>query len=376
MENNIIDNQLIFVEPTWVTGETCLFKISNKFEYLRAQSKLTKMRKDFLTKLENEGFRITYDKKEIDEDTICFIMNDESVCDVNVDISDYKKQFDKKIFCSGGEKLNYPYSVTMEEYFFNPFFPAVLKNELMNAGIDKFFIENENQLEIIKKFYQDFSNDKELAEAFRCSIFQQFIETPTKNKTYIRVLMSASGDVLGASLKYSKPSFEKRDLKGMFEPYFSDPSSSYFLNSSNLFNYYSEGGNISFSQPRYSDEKKFIIKAHNIDPDHPEIPSDVLEVSSLIARNCNQELGIMCGLDFIFNVIDQKWYYLESQAFPAIDEWANARDIRLPKVKSLDDSIKYFAIDLEARYEALMMCMKKKYEEKHQDNVPVLKLKA
>lgn len=44
--------QVVFVEPTWVTGDTCLFNIHDRVEYLKAKSKVTKLRKDFLLRLE------------------------------------------------------------------------------------------------------------------------------------------------------------------------------------------------------------------------------------------------------------------------------------------------------------------------------------
>lgn len=357
-KNNVV-GQLLYVEPTWVTGETCLFNIKDSFTYTIAKSKLSKIRQEFLTHLEQGGFVITYDKN-IKDDVIYFIMDDLAICDKDIDINVYKKQFDQRIFTAGDDKLNYPKSLTMEEFFQYPFFPAVLKNELMNGGVDKFLIETQEQLEIIKKFYNDFSNNKEYTEIFKCSIFQQLIETPTKYKTYMRVLMSASGDVMGASLKYSNINEQKRNPKGPYEKYFWDKNSKYFLNCKGMFNYYSNGGNISFSQPRYSDEKKTILKEHGIDSNNPTIPSDVLEVASLIAQNCNRELGIMCGIDFIFNELDKKWYYLEIQAFPAIEEWAVTKNIKSIKVNNTDDYIKYLALELEARYDALMMYMRKK----------------
>ena len=43
--------QFVFVEPKWVTGETCLFNISNPFEYNNGKIKLTKIRKEFLIEL-------------------------------------------------------------------------------------------------------------------------------------------------------------------------------------------------------------------------------------------------------------------------------------------------------------------------------------
>ena len=77
-------------------------------------------------------------------------------------------------------------------------------------------------------------------------------------------------------------------------------------------------------------------------------------------QKCNKELGIICGIDFIFNKEDNKWYYLENQAFPAIEEWADAKNIRTNKVNNVNDYIKYCTLELEARYDALMMYMNKK----------------
>jgi len=305
-------------------------------------------------------------------------MDDLAIFDKEVDIDVYKKEFDKRMFKAGGDKLNYPKSLTAQEYFNNPFFPAVFKNELANGGVDKFLIETPEQLEIIKKLYNDFSNDKTYMETFSCSIFQQLIETPTKYQTYMRLLMSASGDVMGASLKYSKINEAQRKPEGIFEKYFWDESSPYFLNCKGMFNYYSDGGNISLPQPKYSDEKKDILKAHGIDSSNPTIPNDILEVASSIAQKCNRELGIMCGIDFILNERDNKWYYLEIQAFPAIEEWAVTRNVRVPNVKSVNDYIKYCAVELEARHDALMMYMNKKLESTNSldENAPKeLKLK-
>jgi len=356
-----VHGQLLFVDPRWVTGETCLFKIDDPFTYAKAQAKLYKMRSDFVLRLQKEGFVIIYDESDMREDIISLTMNRDSICEDITNVVLFKRELDKRMFEVGGENLHYPSTLRVEEYFNNPFFPAVFKNEIMNGGIDKFLIETPEQVEIIKKFYEKSLSYPKYAEIFGCSIFQQLIETPTDSKTYMRVLMSASGDVMGASLKYSKAIMSERDPEGMFEPYFLDENSEYYLNCQKMFNYYSGGGNISFCQPRYSYEKQQILEAHGIDPDNPMIPSDVLDVSSSIAQKCNRELGVMCGIDFILNKNDNKWYYLEIQGFPAIEEWADTKNIKPIKVKTTDDYIKYLELDLEARHDALMMCMKKKY---------------
>lgn len=116
MEKFNANGQVIFIESEWVTGETCLFTITDPFEYNYAKSKVTKIRKDFVKRLESEVFEITYDKFD-NRDIIYFIMNDCAItCDSN-DINVYKKAFDERIFEAGGDKLNYPYFLTVEEYF-------------------------------------------------------------------------------------------------------------------------------------------------------------------------------------------------------------------------------------------------------------------
>lgn len=354
------NGQVVYVDPNWVSGETCVFNIHNLILRAHAKKELSKIRTSFISHLEKEGFVITYNKEDITDDTISLIMDNQAICDDSVDLGEYKKKFDQRMFEAGGSKLNYPYSLSMEEYFERPFYPAVFKNESTNGGVDKFLIETPEQVEVIKKFYADFMPNKEYAAAFSCSIFQELIETPTDDKTYMRVLMAASGDLMGASLKYSRVGMQSRESVGLFEKYFWDENSEYFLNCTGMFNYYSCGGNISFSQPKYSRENRSILLAHGIDPDNVVVPEEVLEVASLIARKCNRELGIMCGIDFILSKRDDKWYYLEIQAFPAIDEWASTKGIRKIKVNSVDDYINCCKIELEARYEALMLCMRKK----------------
>lgn len=364
--NNIdVGGQLLFIEPTWVTGETCLFSITNPIEHAVAKAKVTKFRKRFIEQLEEQGFVITYDRNICSEDIVYFTMNPESICAEEIAFGEYKKKYDQALFEACEGKINYPYSLNIEQYFENPFLPAVFKNELMNGGKDKFLIETAEQIGIIKKFYNDFNDNPQYKDAFDVSIFQQLIETPTEYKTYMRVLMSASGDVLGASLKYSRGSYTERPDLGMFERFLKDKTSKYFLGAKSMFNYYSGGGEISFCQPRYSYEKQEILKAHGIDPENPAIPEEVLKVSSLMATKCNNQLGIICGIDFIFNEQDKKWYYLEVQGFPAIDEYLETQRIKPPKVNNANDYVKLLELELEVRYIALMMCIKNKLEVKN-----------
>lgn len=358
-----MEKQLLFVEEEWVKGNTCLYMINNPIEKASIRTLLEQKRRDFIKKLENEGFEITFDKGDL-SNAIYIIMNNIALTDLDTSIYEYQKLFDARMQEAGGEEMNVPYTVSVLDYFANPFFPAVFKNIATNGGEDKLLMENIEQLSKIKQFYEENNNNSSIMEKFSMCIFQEYIETPTKYSTYIRVLMGASGDIMGASLKYSSLVEQSKPLNGYFEKVFCDPQSKYFLNCKNMFGYYSLGGEISFSQPRYSDEKKAILEAHNIDKDHPEVPLEIKNVAANIMQECNKELGIIVGFDFIQNAKNGKWYYLENQAFPAIDEWAKIKGYDIPKVHTPKNYLKYLELDMAARYEALKLLMAKKEKER------------
>ncbi len=356
-ENNIFT---IFIEKEWLNGNTCLFTIKNTFEYLYAKNEISKKRKIFVETLKNEGFNITYNKEDIDENTICLIMDNTALCGKDISIDVYKKLFDQKIFESAGDYFNYPFSLPLKDYLNNPFFPAVFKNELTNGGQDKFLIETSKQVEIIRKFYHNYYNISDYNDAFNCTICQQFLKNPGKYATYLRVLVAGSGDIMGASLKYAIRTANNTHLAGFFEKNLLNPQSEYFINAQKMFNYYSGGENITFSQPKYSSEKTSILAEHGFDLANLSLPISVLEVCKNIMEKCNRELGIMCGIDFMLNQFDGKWYYLENQAFPAIEEWAWVKGIKIPQTQNIKGYLNYLELDLQARYEALHLLANKK----------------
>lgn len=350
----------VFIDEEWISGETCLFNITDPIMYSRAKRELAKMRCEFINRLENDGYNVITSRDEIDDDTIYFIMDSEAINLKGESLREYKKEFDRRIFAAGGDKLNYPRSLSLNEYFEEPFLPVVFKNESTNGGEDKFFIDSLEQVAKIKLFYQKYRDISPYKEAFECTIMQQYIEPVCEYDSYVRVLLAGSGDVLGASIKYSQKNGNKKVKEGIFERYFSDESSNYYLNAKSMFGYYSGGGSISFFQPRFSSEKQRMLKKLGFDEKNLEIPSEVLEVSQNIVTNCNRELGIICGIDFIQDGKDGKWYYLENQAFPAIDEWAQARDKKVPASHDIKGYLKYLELDIEARYEALNLTVLKR----------------
>lgn len=365
MSNFDAKGQIVYVDPEWLSGDTCVFTIHNLVDKAMVKAKLAKIRKEFLLRLEQEGFVITFKTEDIGDDVICLTMDQSSIPDDCLTLQAAKREYDRIMFDAGGEKLNYPTTVSVEEYFKKPFYPSVLKNEYENGGTDKFFIENSTHLDVVKQLYSNFSHVPVYKTTFDLCVFQQFIKNPTDYKTYIRILMASSGDILGASLKYSECELKRKEAKGFLESFFWDQNSKYFLDSEPMFNYYSGGGEISFSQPKYSYRSKEILEAHGISGEKPEVPEEVVEVCRSIVEKCNRQLGVICGFDFIFNETDNKWYYLENQAFPAIDEWIVAKGGKKPKPGGLENYVNYCALELETRHEALLLHTLKKDDAKN-----------
>ena len=128
------NGQKVFIEQEWITGRTCLFNVHNTGEYLQGMMGLSTIRKAFIKKLESQGFIVTTDKTDNDPDLVSLIMNNTAIIPEGEEIGDYKKAFDQRMFDAAGPSINYPYSVSIEEFFEHPFFPAVFKNESTNAG--------------------------------------------------------------------------------------------------------------------------------------------------------------------------------------------------------------------------------------------------
>lgn len=76
MEYNA-NGQKIFIEPEWITGKTCLFNVHNKSDYFQGMLGLSTIRKEFIKKLESQGFIITTDKYDNDPNIVCLTMNSE-----------------------------------------------------------------------------------------------------------------------------------------------------------------------------------------------------------------------------------------------------------------------------------------------------------
>lgn len=361
--------QLVFIDEKWVkmVDEVSLSSGSSQERAIR--DSYIDMRKDFLRHLREEGFEITHDHGPLPEDTIYLTDGHIQIGDEINAFQAFDDAVNAKIDIVTGGKLIRPMTMTVDEYFENPFFPAVFKNTFINGGIDKFLIENQEQLDVIKKIRKDLdgrliltgTSGSTRSEAFRCCVFQELIETPSDSKTYVRILMSGSGEVKGSGLRFSTGSRGAKPrvdgFVGPFENYFGQ-----YFNATNrpksVFHVLGGGDIISLSQPKYSWEKQQILTAHGIDPDKPEWPPEMLERCREIMKHCGRELGSLVGFDFIIDKRDGIGKFLEFQTSPAIKDWARdkkgIRDVRMDNKSQMMTAMKLL---LELRHEVLWDCM-------------------
>lgn len=184
-----------------------------------------------------------------------------------------------------------------------PPLPFVLKNEESQGGMEKFLIKTTEQIEILRRFYdeintyareksiervkQQWSYYKDLEfgenghsnrgvsiqfvdykkEFHKNMVLQEYINTPTKYNTSLRVLTSSSGDILCSSLKYSDVVVgEGKKYYGLFDRFLSDSSSPYYLGSESIVSNTVAGGeSILLGRDNYSMIEQEILAAHGID---------------------------------------------------------------------------------------------------------------
>lgn len=354
----------VYIPINWLTGDTELFGIKDPVLHRMGNMILTKQRRELMGQLGARGIKVIHKKDEIDENTICLVADTTLVHEDERDSVTYKKKFDAIMFANGGENLHFPRTMKPTEYFTNPFFPAVFKNEARNGGVDKFLIENPIQVKKLEMFYQRSLFDPRFNLEWRHVIIQQKIDTPTEYDTYMRVLVAGSGEVLGSSLKCSRHMPGSCKLDGLFERALIRPDSPYCIGFKKMFNYYSGGESISLEKPgKIDEEKRAILESHGLDPNNLHVPEEILDVTKNLMHRCNKELGVMCGFDFILNRSDGRWYYLENQAYPAINEWAAARGIEVPEHTDYASYLAILTVELRARFEALMRTYEHKLQE-------------
>lgn len=346
--------------------------------------------------LSEKGYDVVIDYNLIDDDTFFF-----SPCidkKINNTAALFKLKKSRKI-----NEILYKYDIVppfTADFDIRLFdfidLPFLIKNENQHGGKGKFLIKNLEQIKKFLKFYNEineFDKRKRIEEAsmyygvefdefgksasgwtvniidFQKNlkdlfVIQEYIKTPTKYNTSLRVLTSVSGDILCSSLKYSdKSSKIKVDDLDIISSYLLDEYSQFFLGSESAISNTIAGGNsILLEKDNYTEEEKKVLLAHNIDPNNPVLPDNIKQAALEVALKCKQELGAICGMDFIYNEEEKKWYFLEEHEFPMLISYTEK--FQLPYDFSSKDPIDFYvnchSADIDARLNSLSMYMEKK----------------
>ena len=323
---------------------------------------------DVFKKLAELGYRVILDEDSIDEETFFFTPCMPKILEVGRIV--YYSNLDEKIlFALEKQEITKPTTISFFDYFsskqsLQP--PFVIKDKEKHGGARKILISDSVQDVIFKEFLAGVSDEKKL---FSNMVIQEYVETPTKYNTSLRVLVSSCGEVMYAALKYAKPeevesgNFDNNDQLGYW---LLNKSSSYFLGGMTIVsNTLAGGNNILLGENGYSDEEKRILIAHGIDPDNCLVPEKIRLACQEVMKNCGKELGAICGMDFIYDVKTGKWKYLEEHEFPMLQSYV--LKYRLPYDKDFCMlRFGFMELDLIARMHSLSMTMKKKRSDLHQ----------
>ncbi len=242
-------------------------------------------------------------------------------------ISDEKKIVDTNIFMnylSDLEKKNYIYEVLFKFKIphlkqtnigdidkNNLEFPFVLKEKNTSQGKGIYFIENQDQLNKLKKY-----NGNYFENNFRHS---KFIETESNHYNHFRIFTLGSGKILASTLNYSNN--KKEDLDGILYSnlVFDNPDSMLYLNQKNIVSNISQGSNsIALNPNKYSkklnSKDKEILNSLNIK--NQQLPNFLNQFASYTAEVFNNYGFYILGQDWIQEKNSGKYYCLEVNYIP------------------------------------------------------------
>lgn len=243
--------------------------------------------------------------------------------------------------------------------------PFVFKNEGQNGGKEKFLIATEedyenliNACEVLLDrnllFLTRVEKDDELKHSIDYEKYiqnyftiQEYIETPSKYNTTVRIITTPSKDTLYASLKYNERE-EYKDDTTILGYLLSDifPLSTPSIVSNTL----SGGENVLLGEERYSREEKYLLDSHHISSDQFY---ELIDATQETHKKLHSELGIICGFDYIYDKDRDKWFLLEYHSRPMLGDYSKRQGI---KYETKEDRL---SVDGRVRATALSLVLKK-----------------
>jgi hypothetical protein len=184
--------------------------------------------------------------------------------------------------------------------------PYVLKDTLINRGINKLLVEKPEDHEKVVKFLSTLG-PQELEHI----LLEDFIETPTEYGTSYRVTTTATGHIQAATLNRSseplqlKP-VEKDDVTEAWVPLV-DPSSSLYIAPRKITSNIISGGKAiplqtdtySLVNTRRNYEDEDVLIFHGIDERDPRLPTGIADVAVNASLALGPSLGLQLGVDVL-----------------------------------------------------------------------------
>ena len=396
-----IELEELFINPEFVNTELHAIVLPNR--PADKTNPVYEAYKELFSVLFTKGYKIITDERMADDNTFYFT----PCCDrkINKTKEEYDlKKAQKVKECLRENGIVEPLTIKFPADSFPtdlPELPLILKNEETHGGQEKFIISTEEQLQRLKDFYQysytGYIEDRkrEIREKLnymgqnievddrghtnvgwtypiidykkmfhKTMLIQKYINTPTEYNTSLRILFSSLGDVIVASLKYSKPTYASQNEKfyGLFDKHLSDPKSRFYLGSKSVVsNTVAGGSSILLGKERYTLEEQRILIAHGVNPLAPQVPSEIINACKRLANNCSRELGALCGMDFIYDVDEKRWKYLEEHEYPMLYSYCEKQGITYDE-KARDFYYLQQLVDIQIRIDVLVQTMKKKKE--------------
>jgi len=217
--------------------------------------------------------------------------------------------------------------------------PFVLKNETFNGGKEKFLIKTEEDYENLLSacdfllnrnlfFLTPFKAD-DLERLINYDLYlnrnfsvQEYIPTPSKYNTTVRLLTTPSYEILYGALKYKKPT-ELKDNTSMLGYLLTKV---YPLSTPSIVSNTVRGGsNILLGENKYPNIERLLLESHDI---NSESFQKLIRATKEVHKEYKDQLGILCGFDYIYDCEREQWFLLEYHDKPMVGDYSKRQGIR------------------------------------------------
>lgn len=194
--------------------------------------------------------------------------------------------------------------------------PLVLAYTVQDRGHMKYLIRRPEQLERFQNFAADIGGEAPL-DITKFEL-RQFVATPSRHFSSMRLVVDATGALLAAAIDYSlhtkdqplpviahdrlldsRPNSLPRTIKNALE----DPDSPYFLEAEDVRSNSPHGSRIvplmgEYRKPLNTSDYE-VLESYCVDPEDPSPPPQLIAAARFIGRAVAPHVHLMVGLDFV-----------------------------------------------------------------------------